>query len=72
MKRTFTILILFFAFTVVGCATEFLGTKPGSGQTEFSRDFTECQAQSSKVHGYMDKYFVKACMQGKGWNMTKP
>ena len=45
------------------------GTKPGAGQKEFSNDYVECQAVSSKINGYVVGTTVVACMQGKGWNV---
>ena len=55
---------------LTACQTYFNGTKPGSGQQEFSNDFLECEAVSRRVAGRIDDNTVVTCMQGKGWQMT--
>lgn len=68
-------------YFVVGClmlvsllsacgATQFHGTRPGSGQVEFSNDFMECKAISARLYGYDETNTLKTCMQGKGWAIT--
>lgn len=49
--------------------THFEGTRPGSGQAEFSNDYLECQALSKRIRNSIENDTVFTCMQGKGWKM---
>jgi len=72
MKRSYFLVgSVMLASLLSACgATQFHGTRAGSGQVEFSNDFMECKAISARLYGYDDANTLKTCMQGKGWVIT--
>jgi hypothetical protein len=58
---------------LLGCATQYHGTKAGAGQQEFANDFLECRALARRLTGSEDENSITQCMEGKGWAIrTKP
>lgn len=70
------------AVALVGCAAQPVWTHNTKGQQEFHADWAFCQAQGAQASASMPAGSVyavalhtntrDACMQGRGWYLTRP